>query len=228
MITRLRESINMLKKMIALSSCTAILLSTTALAGNLSPKQLNSQQATGANSVSESHGSLTVFLQHVSSPQQVRVFHPNGAGKISETFSPYAYKNIINGDVFYLSIKNNGSGPVFAQNLNIHVSLNGMPANYLGKNEMSEIWRHYHYLNTNTITGAPNFMEQERAIRAEKYLDKHAFNPNDIPPGGEISGYIAVEKMADIGQLRFNISNLQPGLSMDSFAFAFNFNSKKM
>ncbi|HEY9840020.1 MAG: hypothetical protein ACAI44_15410 [Candidatus Sericytochromatia bacterium] len=207
--------------MLILSALLA--LSPAALAAvQLEPVTEAQQQVGQFQSVNQNMGRVNVSLRPVSDPGNTLVFHPNGGGKLSDTFSPYAYKNIVNTHVFQLTIQNNEGRAIEADQLRVQVSLNGLPYDYFDRNALLKQWRHYYYLNTNTITGAPDFMEQERAIVAEHFIEQHSFQPQDVPPGGQISGYIAVPALAQAGLLKFRIRNLDAGTSPQDFVFTFN------
>ncbi|PKL76172.1 MAG: hypothetical protein CVV27_11620 [Candidatus Melainabacteria bacterium HGW-Melainabacteria-1] len=184
----------------------------------------SAQQQVGQQGVNQSFGRVAVSLRHVADPGSTVVFHPNGAGKLSDTFSPYDYRNIVKTQVFQLTIQNNEGRAIEADQLQIQVSLNGLPYEMLDRNKLIKQWRHYYYLNTNTITGAPDFMEQERAISAEHFIEKTGFQPKDIPAGGELSGLIAVPALQSAGTLRFRIRNLGPNPQ----DFTFNFNAREI
>ena len=202
----------------------ALLLSAPAAmaAVQLEPVAQSDQQAGGENSLNQSRGQMMVSLRPISNPGDALVFHPNGAGRISDSFSPYAYKNIVNTQVFQLTIQNNEGRTIEADQLKMQVSLDGLPYDYFDRDALIKQWRHYYYLNTNTITGAPDFMEQERAIVAEHFIEGHSFRPQDIPPGGQITGLVAVPALSQSGTLKFRIRNLDYNSNPQDFTFSFN------
>ena len=178
----------MFKRILALS--TSLILFAPAAFAQTSSIQLEpvaeaSQSTDGMQSVNQNMGRVSVSLRYLALPDKTQVFHPNGKGKLSDQFSPYAYKNIVNTHVFRLTIQNNEGQSLNADSLQVQVSLNGLPYTYLDRQAMMKQWRHYYYLNTNTITGAPDFMEQERAIVAENFIEKNSFQAQDIPAGGQ-------------------------------------------
>lgn len=183
------------------------------------------QQSVGENqTLTETQGRVSVAVRYVPVPEKTIVFHPNGGGNISETFSPYAFKNVVNTRVFHVTIANNDSRILGATQARVQVTLDGLPQEAMSRDQIGEMWRKYHYLNTNTITGAPNFMEQERAIVAEHFVHQHHFRPGDVPPGGEISGYIAIPASVDPSSVRVRVFNL--GDQMTPMAFQFRFQAK--
>lgn len=182
----------------------------------------DNQQIGPYQTVNQNQGQLSVSLRYVPDPEKVKVFHPNGNGRLSETFSPYAYRNIVDTQVFHLTIQNNEGQTLGADHLRVQVSLNGLPYDYLDRNAMIKQWRHYYYLNTNTITGAPDFMEQERAIVAEHFIEKNSFAPRDVPPGGQLTGYLAVPSLAQSGLLKVRVRNLGNRVAPEEFVFHFN------
>ncbi|MGV3523635.1 MAG: hypothetical protein ACO1RX_05390 [Candidatus Sericytochromatia bacterium] len=189
----------------------------------LEPLPQAQQQPGDYQALTQNQGRISVALRHVNDAGQTQVFHPNGSGRLSDTFSPFAYKNIVNTQVFLLTIQNNEGRSLPADQLKVQVSFNGIPYDYLDRNALIRQWRHYYYLNTNTITGAPDFMEQERAIAAENFIAKHAFQPQDVPPGGQLSGFLAVPALEQNGLLKVRIRNLGEGIPQD-FVFQFNAN----
>lgn len=209
-------------------SATFVLCSTYAQAADIfEPIAGNGNQQVSQTGLSESQARLSVAMTYMGKKyQETTVFHPNGSGKLSHTFSPYDYRNIVNTNVFLLSIKNTGSQPIGASDLRLQVSLNGLPYEYLDTKELSEKWRKYYYLNTNTVTGAPNFMEQERAIAAEKFIQKNGFQAKDVPPGGEIKGLVAVPFVKENGSLKFRVQNIGDKRGFQDFVFRFNAKNK--
>ncbi|MBT9545603.1 MAG: hypothetical protein IV090_09460 [Candidatus Sericytochromatia bacterium] len=215
----------MKKLLLALSACLIALPATAAT--SLTPVSQASNQSIGGNeTLSETQGDITVSVRPVLEPEQAKVFHPNGGGKLSDDFSPYAYKNIVQTQVFQVSISNNSPREIGASQLRFSVSFNGLPVEYLSSGELMRQWRHYHYLNTNTISGAPNFMEQERAIVAEKFIQTHGFWPQDVPPGGEIRGYLAIPPVKGMGALKVRIRHVGDGQTNRDFAFHFEAKNK--
>lgn len=216
----------MFTRILALST-SLILLSPAAFAQTQSSIQLEpvaeaSQSVDGLQSVNQSLGRVSVSLRYLANPDKAQVFHPNGKGKLSDQFSPYAYKNIVNTHVFRLTIQNNEGQALNADSVQVQVSLNGLPYTYLDRQAMMKQWRHYYYLNTNTITGAPDFMEQERAIVAENFIEKNAFQAQDIPAGGQTSGLIAIPALEQSGSLKVRIRHLGNGNSPEDFVFRYN------
>ena len=212
----------MLKRLITLTSL--LCFAPAALANVQISPQSEGQSIGSYQTVSLQDKNLSVSMRYVAKPELARVYHPNGKGKLSDDFSPYAYKNIVDSQVFHLSIRNNEGRLIGADQLQVSVSLNGLPYEYMDRHNLIKQWRHYYYLNTNTITGAPDFMEQERAIIAEKHIDKHSFAPKDIPPGGEVSGLIAIPSIKENGMLKVRVRNLGNANSKD---FIFRFNVEK-
>ena len=215
----------MLKRLLLLTF-TGFCLSTPALAQaqlQLSPLPQGSQNLDTYQSLNQTGSSLSVSLRMIDNPQQARVFHPNGKGRLSDAFSPYSYRNVVNTQLFYLSVRNNEGRVLNADQLKIQVSMNGLPYSYLDANNLTKQWRHYHYLNTNTITGAPDFMEQERAIVAEKHINKHSFKPTDLPPGGQNHGLIAIPSLEKAGNLRIQVSHMGKRTPQN---FVFDFQAK--
>lgn len=210
----------MYKSLLALS--LVVCLAPSAFAAMTLEAVAEGPQVVSGSSVNQNLGQVSVSLQHISQPERTRVFHPNGKGQLSEDFSPYVYKNIVDTHVFRLTIQNNEGQTLNADQLNLQVSLNGMPYDYLDRDNMMKQWRHYYYLNTNTISGAPDFMEQERAIVAENYISKNGFQAQDVPPGGQISGYIAVPALQQSGVLKFRLRHLGNSRSPQDFVFRFN------
>lgn len=189
---------------------------------SLQPVSKADNQAISASAtLSETQGDVTVSIRPVTDMEPAQVFHPNGGGRLSEQFSPYAYKNIVQTQVFHISIANHSAKELGASQLRLSISYNGLPIKYLSSAELMQQWRHYYYLNTNTISGAPDFMEQERAIVAEKFIQTHGFWPQDIPPGGEIRGYIAIPPLKGEGALKVRIKHLGDGQFPRDFAFHF-------
>lgn len=201
-------------KKVLLGLSTLLVIAPAAMA------QITLQPESGQQNLNQNLGRVTVSLRHVADPGTTTVFHPNGAGKMSDTFSPYAYKNIVKTHVFQLTINNNEGRPIEADQLKLQSSFNGLPYELLDRNAIIKQWRHYYYLNTNTITGAPDFMEQERAIAAEHFIEKFGFQPKDVPAGGEISGLIAVPAIESAGNLRIRVRNI--GANAQDFVFNFN------
>ncbi|MBF2055320.1 MAG: hypothetical protein IGS03_17865 [Candidatus Sericytochromatia bacterium] len=213
----------MRKPLILTALCTA--LSLPALAAlELEPVSDN-QKIDQHQTVNQNQGQVAVSLRYVPNPGQTQVFHPNGSGRLSDTFSPYAYRNIVDTQVFHLTIQNNEGQTLGADQLRVQVSLNGLPYEYLDRNALIKQWRHYYYLNTNTITGAPDFMEQERAIAAEHFIEKNSFSPQDVPPGGKLSGYLAVPSLDQPGLLKVRVRNLGNRVAPQEFVFHFNVKS---
>lgn len=210
----------MKKTLLGLSAL--LLIAPSALAAVQLEPVAQSQQQSDAESLHQINGQMTVSLRPVSNPGDALVFHPNGGGRLSENFSPYAFKNIVNTQVFQLTIQNNEGRTIEADQLKLSVSLDGLPYDYFDRDALIKQWRHYYYLNTNTITGAPDFMEQERAIVAEHYIEQHSFRPQDIPPGGQLTGFVAVPALAQSGMLKFRIRNLDFGTHPQDFTFSFN------
>lgn len=209
------------KSILGLSA--GLLMSSNAMAAVQLEPIAESQQEMGQNqSLNQNFGRVSVSLRQVADPGQTTVFHPNGAGKLSDTFSAYNYKNIVKTQVFQLKIQNNEGRAIEADQLKIQVSFNGLPYEYLDQNALIKQWRHYYYLNTNTITGAPDFMEQERAITAEHFIEQNSFQAQDIPAGGELNGLIAVPALQQSGLLKFRIRNLSSGGTIQDFVFSFN------
>ena len=191
----------------------------------LSPLPQSNQSLDSYQSLNQEGNPLSVSLRMADSPQQARVFHPNGKGKLSDLFSPYAYQNVVNTQLFHLTVRNNEGRMLAADQLKIQVSLNGLPYTYLDANTLKKQWRHYYYLNTNTITGAPDFMEQERAITAEKHIDQHSFKAMDLPPGGQSTGLIAIPALEQAGNVRIKVTHM--GQSMPQ-SFVFDFQAKAL
>lgn len=209
-------------KKAVLSLSALLMISPAALAAVQLEPVAESQQAVGQyQSVNQNAGRVNVSLRYVSDPGNTQVFHPNGGGRLSDSFSPYDYKNIVKTQVFQLTIQNNEGQMIEADQLRVQASMNGLPLELLDRNSLIKQWRHYYYLNTNTITGAPDFMEQERAIAAEHFIEQHGFVAKDIPPGGQISGYIAVPTLEQAGSLKFRVRNLGTSAPQD-FVFSFN------
>ena len=186
----------------------------------LSPVPQSNQNLDTYQSLNQEGSPLSVSLRMAESPEPARVFHPNGKGKLSDLFSPYNYQNVVNTQLFYLSVRNNEGQVLPADNLKIQVSFNGLPYSYLDAKSLKKQWRHYYYLNTNTITGAPDFMEQERAITAEKHIDQHSFKAIDLPPGGQNTGLIAVPSLKKAGNLRIRVTHMGQR-TPQSFVFDF-------
>ncbi len=198
-------------KRLLLLSLTGLCLTAPAFAQNaltLSPLPRDNQNLDTYQSVNQDGSPLSVSLRLMDAPQRARVFHPNGQGRLSDAFSPYAYRNVVNTQLFHLSVRNNEGRVLNADQLKIKVSMNGLPYTYLDANTLTKQWRHYYYLNTNTITGAPDFMEQERAIVAERYINKHSFKAQDLPPGGQAHGIIAIPALEKAGNLRIQVSHM--------------------
>lgn len=191
----------------------------------LSPLPQSNQNLDTYQSLNQEGTPLSVSLRMTNNPQQARVFHPNGKGKLSDLFSPYAYQNVVNTQLFHLTVRNNEGRMLAADQLKIQVSLNGMPYAYLDANTLKQQWRHYYYLNTNTITGAPDFMEQERAITAEKHIDQHSFKAMDLPPGGQSTGLIAIPALEQAGNVRIKVTHM--GQSAPQ-SFVFDFQAKAL
>ena len=220
----------MLKTLMSLS-LASLCFSAPALAQNvsvysdtsavqLSPVPQSNQNLDTYQSLNQEGSPLSVSLRMAESPEPARVFHPNGKGKLSDLFSPYNYQNVVNTQLFYLSVRNNEGQVLPADNLKIQVSFNGLPYSYLDAKSLKKQWRHYYYLNTNTITGAPDFMEQERAITAEKHIDQHSFKAIDLPPGGQNTGLIAVPSLKKAGNLRIRVTHMGQR-TPQSFVFDF-------
>ena len=210
----------MKKLFLALSTC---LLTWPALAATeFKPVSQGSAQAvSGPLTLSETIHDVTVSLRPVPEQEQTQVFHPNGGGRLSDQFSPYGYKNVIQTQVFQISIANHSPKEIGAAQVRLNVSFNGLPVDYVKSDELMRQWRHYYYLNTNTISGAPDFMEQERAIVAEKFIQSHGFWPQDIPPGGEIHGYLAIVPIKGQGALKVRLRHVGDGQNPREFAFHF-------
>jgi len=206
----------------ALALVTGLLLASPAMAALHFEPIPENQQIGQYETVNQSQGQVAVSLRHVAEPGKTLVFHPNGSGRLSESFSPYAYRNIVDTQVFHLTIQNNEGQALGADQVRVQVSFNGLPHEYYDRHELVKQWRHYYYLNTNTITGAPDFMEQERAIVAEKFIEKTSFTPQDVPPGGQISGYLAVPNVERSGLLKVRVRNLGNRVAPQDFTFHFN------
>jgi hypothetical protein len=213
-----------IKKLLLALTASLIALPATAATTLMPVSQASNQSIGGNETLSETQGDVTVSVRPVLNPEQAKVFHPNGGGKLSDEFSPYAYKNIIQTQVFQVSIANNSGKELGASQLRFSVSFNGLPVEYLSSGELMRQWRHYYYLNTNTVSGAPNFMEQERAIVAEKFIQSHGFWAQDVPPGGEIRGYLAIPPVSGMGALKVRIKHI--GDSQSNRDFAFHFEAK--
>lgn len=224
-------------KPLAMLSFALLCLSTPALAQvnpalnaaekdiQISPLPQANQNLDTYQSLNQEGTPLSVSLRMNTGNQKTRVFHPNGKGKLSDVFSPYAYQNVVNTQLFHLTVRNNEGRMLAADQLNIQVSLNGLPYAYLDANTLKQQWRHYYYLNTNTISGAPDFMEQERAIIAEKHIDQHCFKAIDLPPGGQSAGLIAIPALDQTGNIRIKVTHM--GRSMPQ-NFVFNFQAKAL
>lgn len=212
----------MLKRLLTLSS---LFLFAPAALANVQISPQSNQEVGSYQTLNQQAQDLSVSLRYVSQPELARVYHPNAKGKLSDDFSPYAYRNIVDTQVFQLTIRNLEGRVVNADQVRLSVSLNGLPYEYYDQNNLIKQWRHYYYLNTNTITGAPDFMEQERAIIAEKHIAKHSFRPKDIPPGGEITGLIAIPSIQDSGTLKMRVRNLGQRNAED---FVFRFDVQKL
>ncbi|PIQ26294.1 hypothetical protein COW36_15110 [bacterium (Candidatus Blackallbacteria) CG17_big_fil_post_rev_8_21_14_2_50_48_46] len=208
----------MKKLILALSAC--LIAFPASAATTLTPVSQASSQSVGGNqTLSETLGDVTVSIRPVMEQEKTQVFHPNGGGRISENFSPYAFKNVIQTQVFQVSIANHSSKELGASQIRLSVSFNGLPMDYLSSGELMRQWRHYYYLNTNTVSGAPDFMEQERAIVAEKFIQTHGFWPQDVPPGGEIRGYLAIPPLKGMGALKVKVRHV--GQNPQDFSFHF-------
>lgn len=203
-------------KKVLLGLSALLLISPAAMA------QITLQPEAGQQNINQNLGQVNVTLRHVPDAGNTTVFHPNGSGRLSDTFSPYSYKNIVKTHVFQLTINNAEGRAIQADQVKIQSSFNGLPYEMLDRNALIKQWRHYYYLNTNTITGAPDFMEQERAITAEHFIEKVGFEAQDIPAGGELSGFIAVPALESSGNLRIRVRNLGPNAQ----DFVFNFSAK--
>lgn len=220
----------MLKRVLALTALLA--LASPALSQLPALAQMNQmkiqpvadaqQQLSGNQTLNQTQGDIAVSLRYLPDGGSTRVFHPNGKGKLHDDFSPYAYEDFLNTQVFQLTIQNNEPRSLGADQLQVQVSLNGLPYEYFDREALIKQWRHYYYLNTNTVTGAPDFMEQERAIAAEKYISSHSFQPQDVPPGGHLSGLIAVPALERGGMLKVRIHNLGNNVADRDFVFHFN------
>ena len=191
----------------------------------LSPLPQSNQNLDSYQSLNQEGNPLSVSLRMADSPSQARVFHPNGNGKLSDLFSPYDYQQVVNTQLFYLTVHNNAGQVLPADQLKIQVSFNGLPYSYLDANTLKQQWRHYYYLNTNTISGAPDFMEQERAITAEKHIDQHSFKAMDLPPGGQSTGLIAVPAIEKTGNLRIRVTHMGQRTPQ---SFVFDFQAKAL
>ena len=97
----------------------------------LSPVPQSNQNLDTYQSLNQEGSPLSVSLRMAESPEPARVFHPNGKGKLSDLFSPYNYQNVVNTQLFYLSVRNNEGQVLPADNLKIQVSFNGLPYSYL-------------------------------------------------------------------------------------------------
>lgn len=212
-----------MKKLFLLIALSTSVLATPVIAApSLQPvSKADTQSISAQATLSETQGDVTVSIRPVTEPEQAQVFHPNGGGRISEQFSPYAYKNIVQTQVFQISIANHSSKELGASQLRLSISYNGLPVDYLSSGELMRQWRHYYYLNTNTVSGAPDFMEQERAIVAEKFIQDHGFWPQDVPPGGEIRGYLAIPPLKGMGALKVRVRHIGDGQTPRDFAFHF-------
>lgn len=215
----------MIRSLLSLSLLLAIAPASLA-AVQFEPVVASEQQIGQYQALNQNMGRVNVSLRHIADPGNTVVFHPSGAGKLSDDFSPYDYKNIVKTQVFQLTVQNNEGRAIEADQLKLQISLNGLPYDYLDRDSLIKQWRHYYYLNTNTITGAPDFMEQERAIAAEHFIESHSFMPQDIPAGGELTGYVAVPAIQQAGLLKFRIRNLAAGSNGQDFVF--HFNAKQM
>lgn len=191
----------------------------------LSPLPQSNQNLDTYQSLNQEGSPLSVSVRMADSVEQARVFHPNGNGKLSDLFSPYDYQKVVNTQLFHLTVRNNEGQVLPADQLKIQVSFNGLPYSYLDANTLKQQWRHYYYLNTNTITGAPDFMEQERAITAEKHIDQHSFKAVDLPPGGQNTGLIAVPSIEKVGNLRIRVTHMGQRMPQN---FVFDFQAKAL
>lgn len=187
----------------------------------LKPQSNNAQQNLSGQTVSEKRDQLSVSLRHVPNPDLITVQHPNGYGKKGDTFSPYGYSDVVNTSLFEVTIVNTGTTPIEMTNLRVEVSRDTLPVHYYEKKDLVEKWNRYYYLNTNTVTGAPNFMEQERALAAEKHILLHSFSPLDLPPGATVKGYLATEPLEDGRNIKIEVFNLLPGQAAGDFTFYF-------
>lgn len=211
----------MIKQIFTLTAL--ISLTAPALANvSIEPVANTQQDMAQYQTLNQNQGQISVSLRYVPKPEETRVFHPNGKGKLSDSFSPYAYENIVNTQVFHLTIQNNEARSLGADQLQVQVSFNGLPYEYYDRQALIKQWRHYYYLNTNTISGAPDFMEQERAIIAENFISAHSFQPTDVPPGGQVSGLIAVPTLDKSGLLKVRVRNLGNSVAQPDFVFHFN------
>lgn len=87
---------------LALSLCAT----TPAFAAvQLEPLAQAQQQTGDYQALTQNQGRMSVALRHIHDAGQTQVFHPNGSGRLSDTFSPFAYKNIVNTQVFLLTIQ---------------------------------------------------------------------------------------------------------------------------
>ena len=97
---------------------------------------------------------------------------------------------------------------------------------FLHVNQLTKIWKKYHYMNTNTPAGSPNVFEQERAITAENFIQKSSFKGGTIPPKGSMEGYLAFEypKSPPSG---FNLYVKDIQIGRKTINFNFKFRAKK-
>lgn len=210
-----------MKKTIFLALMMGLVGFQTAFAANGLKPQSNAHQNLSGQMVSEKRDKLSVSLRHVPQPDLITVQHPNGYGKKGDTFSPYAFPDVINTSLFEVTIVNNGTAPLEMNNLRFEITRDMLPVRYYEKKDLIEKWNRYYYLNTNTVTGSPNFMEQERALAAEKHILLHSFSPVDLPVGGMVKGYLATEPVDDALNLKVEVFNLLPGSNLGNFSFNF-------